>query len=690
MNFSNTKRVNALCRFQFSKIFYLLPFLTLSFLVALLGVFVIESAGRTTFATPGAPGSPGHPATLTTSVSSPTVNFHFSAAELQSSTFKTSSVTVNISTNNETGATTYLSSVDEDTNLNSTDPTISQKFTSITSETGSSGFTQNKWGYRASTSAPSGNYKPIAKASQADLLYTENTPNTVTYNLEFGVKPSPDLPASTYTKQILISSVTNHVPTSTVFIPGQNFKNAIISLGPTGGVVGSFKRANAAPPAGTATTIVSTADSEVPAYAWYDPAAQSILWWSDADTAYANEDSSHMFEDIGDNYGNMDFIDMAGINTSRVKNMSYMFHGGKWIIKRLNLTGFDTSNVEDMREMFGSYNICSPSNIPDPIDFSSFNTSNVRTMAGMFSGACLPTIDIRNFNTMMVYDMSRMFADLTVTTSIDASGLQVPNVSNVDRIFSRSESLLSIDVSGWNLTGITDMSEMFADLPSLTNLNLHGFETRNVTNMKSMFKGARSLANLDLSSFDTSQVTNMASMFEDMYSLTTINLSSFDTSNVTTMNRMFFMTTGNPPITDLDLSSFNTSQVTDMERMFVGLAYLQNLNVSSFDTRNVENMEAMFYYTFVVNQNNTQLDISNFDTHNLRRADGMFNYMKVKTIYASPNFVTDNLTPNPANVFMDNSNLTGGNGTTWAWPNYTSNFAHIDAPGNPGYFTQKP
>lgn len=31
MNFSNTKRANALRRFQFSKIFYLLPFLTLSF-----------------------------------------------------------------------------------------------------------------------------------------------------------------------------------------------------------------------------------------------------------------------------------------------------------------------------------------------------------------------------------------------------------------------------------------------------------------------------------------------------------------------------------------------------------------------------------------------------------------------------------------------------------------------------------
>lgn len=688
MNFSNTKRANALRRFQFSKIFYLLPFLTLSFLVTLLGIFVIESANRATFATPGAPGSPGHPATLTTSVSSPTVNFHFNAAELQSSAFKTSSVTVNISTNNETGATTYLSSVDEDTNLNSTDPTISQKFTSITSETGSSGFTQNKWGYRASTSTPNGNYKPIAKASQADLLYTENTPNTVTYNLEFGVKPSPDLPAGTYTKQILITSVTNHVPTSTVLIPGQNFRDAITSLGPTG-VVKSFKRANAAPPAGATTKVVSTADSEVPAYAWYDPAAQSILWWSDADVTYANEDSSQMFEDIGDNYDNMDLIDMAGINTSRVRNMSYMFHGGKWIIKRLNLTEFDTSNVEDMSNMFGSYNICSPSNIPDPIDFSSFNTSNVRTMAGMFSGACLPTIDIRNFNTMMVYDMSRMFADLTVTTSIDASGLQVPNVSNADRIFSRSESLLSIDVSGWNLTGITDMSEMFADLPFLTNLNLHGFETRNVTNMKSMFKGASSLANLDLLSFDTSQVTNMASMFKDMGSLNNINLSSFDTRNVTDMSEMFAMTVVNPPISNLDLSSFNTSNVTNMYGMFQGMSNLVNLNLQSFDTRNVTNMKDMFYWAFMTPENSI-IDLSSFDTRNVTNMEGMFFYTKAKTIYASPSFVTTAITTTPHDPFMSNPNLTGANGTTWDWSKRDRIYARIDTPGNPGFFTQKP
>ena len=218
---------------------------------------------------------------------------------------------------------------------------------------------------------------------------------------------------------------------------------------------------------------------------------------------------------------------------------------------------------------------------------------------------------------------------------------------------------------------------------------MNSFTTKNVTNMRYMFAGTKKLANLDLSSFDTSKVTTMERMFQDMESLTNINLSSFDTRNVTDMSRMFFMTSANPPIANLDLSSFDTSKVTTMERMFVGLAHLQNLNVSSFDTRNVTNMEAMFYFTFVSHPNGT-LDLSSFDTHNLRRADGMFNYMKVKTIYASPNFITNNLTPNPSNIFMSNDNLVGGNGTTYTWPNYTSNFARIDTPGNPGYFTQKP
>ena len=183
----------------------------------------------------------------------------------------------------------------------------------------------------------------------------------------------------------------------------------------------------------------------------------------------------------------------------------------------------------------------------------------------------------------------------------------------------------------------------------------------------------------------------MYGMFSDMESLQTINLSGFNTSNVESMAYMFHMTNvaAGPPITSLDLSSFDTSKVTNMERMFSGLTNLQNLNLSSFDTRNVTNMEAMFYNTFVTHPNGV-LDISSFDTSRVNNMTSMFYYMKVKTIYVSPSFVTNSLYQQPSLLFLNMSNLTGGNGTTYASPNNTSNFAHIDAPGNPGYFTRKP
>ena len=628
----SNSHANTFLRLRPSKIFYFIPFFAFSFVFVFLSLFTIHQSQTSTFAAPGAPGTPGNPASLSTSVSTPVVNFNFNGTEIQSSTFKSSTIALNVSTNNITGATTYISSIDEDTSLNPTDSSVTQKITSIDSSISETSFAPKKWGYRASRTTPSGNFNPIAKLSSADILYTENNPATVNYNVEFGVKSGPDLLSGSYTKQILFSSITNHVPTSTTFIRGQDFKNTLIGLGSIG-VVKSFKHSTSAPPAGADTKVVSTADSDVPAYVWYDAATQSILWYSDADTAYANEDSSYMFNDVGDNTSGMNLIDTAGINTSRVKNMSYMFHSSKWTIKKINLAGFDTSNVEDMSYMFGCY-AYSPSWSVDPIDLSSFNTSKVTNMQGMFSGSYLPSIDIRHFDTSNVTDMSYMFQDLKKATSLDLSGLNVKKVSNIQSTFSGNTNLQSLDLNGWELDSITSMYGLFNNLPKLTSLNLNSFTTKNVTNMNYMFAGTKKLANLDLSSFDTSKVTTM-------------------------------------------------------ERMFVGLANLQNLNVSSFDTRNVTNMEAMFYFTFVSHPNGT-LDLSSFDTHNLQRADGMFNYMKVKTIYASSNFVTTNLTPNPSTIFMSTDNLVGGNGTAYAWPNYTSAYAHIDAPGNPGYFTQKP
>ena len=631
MNLMRNSHANTFLRLRSSKIFHFIPFFAFSLVFVFLSLFAIYQSQTSTFAAPGAPGTPGNPASLSTSVSTPVVNFNFNGTEIQSSTFKSSTIALNVSTNNITGATTYISSVDEDTSLNPTDSSVAQKITSIDSSISETSFAPKKWGYRASKTTPSGNFNPIAKLSSADILYTENNPATVNYNVEFGVKSGPDLLSGSYTKQILFSSITNHVPTSTTFIPGQNFRDALVGLGALG-VVKSFKHSTSAPSAGANTKIVSTADSDVPAYVWYDAASQSILWYSDADIAYANEDSSSMFKDIGNNYSNMNLIDTAGINTSRVKNMSYMFHSSKWIIKKINLAGFDTSNVTDM---------------------------------------------------------SFMFSDLRKATSLDLSGLNVKKVSNIQHIFSGSNDLQSLNLAGWELDSITSMYSLFSNLPKLTSLNLNGFTTKNVTDMTYMFAGTKKLANLDLSSFDTSKVIDMHGMFQNMESLNNINLSSFDTSSVTSMQYMFSMNITNPPISTLDLSNFNTSNVTNMQGMFEGMANLTDLKIQSFDTRKVTNMNRMFYWTFMSPENSI-LDISNFDTRSLVSATGMFNYTKVKTIYVSDKFTVSHLSPSPTEMFMTNTNLVGGNGTHYVYPNNSSQYAHIDAPGNPGYFTQKP
>ena len=149
---------------------------------------------------------------------------------------------------------------------------------------------------------------------------------------------------------------------------------------------------------------------------------------------------------------------------------------------------------------------------------------------------------------------------------------------------------------------------------------------------------------------------------------------------------MFF---GTKKLANLDLSSFDTSNVTNMAEMFRHDGAIYPLDVSSFDTRKGTNMTKMFYSTLMSPENST-LDISNFDTRSLVSAAGMFNYTKAKTIYASDKFTVAHLSPSPTAMFMTNDNLVGGNGTAYVWPNYNSTFAHIDAPGNPGYFTQKP
>ena len=107
-----------------------------------------------------------------------------------------------------------------------------------------------------------------------------------------------------------------------------------------------------------------------------------------------------------------------------------------------------------------------------------------------------------------------------------------------------NKDLLEIDVSNFDTSKVTDMSRMFYDLRNITSLNLSNFDTSKVTDMNRMFSGMSNLITLDLSNFDTSKVTTMMSMFyldeipKDKLEIIYVN-NDFNTTNLTDTYLMF-------------------------------------------------------------------------------------------------------------------------------------------------------
>ncbi len=375
----------------------------------------------------------------------------------------------------------------------------------------------------------------------------------------------------------------------------------------------------------------------------------------------ANKDSSYLFY----NFKNVEGIEgLEYLDTSNVTDMTSMFHFCK-SLTNLDLSSFDTSNVTNMAYMLAG-NYLHPSGLQN-IDISSFdtskvtnmsnmfqycrvsklefgekfNTSNVRTMAYMFSGdGGLTNLDLSHFDTSNVTDMQWMFDGCTGLIELNISNFNTSNVTNMFQTFNACFSLNSLDLNNFNTSNVTNMNRMFYQCKNLEYLNIQSFLTSNVTNMEYMFGNCGKLKKLNLSNFDTSKVTNMSGMFSNCNSLVDLNLNNFNTSNVTNMSNMFYLCVN---LTNLDLSSFNTSNVTSMGSMFSWCRAILNLDLSNFDTSKVVSMEWMFYKC----ENIESLDLSNFNTSKVKDMHGMFagDYISNKlTTLDISNFDTSNVT----------------------------------------------
>lgn len=351
---------------------------------------------------------------------------------------------------------------------------------------------------------------------------------------------------------------------------------------------------------------VDNGRTEYSIYAWLSNDG-TVYWWSDAKNVYITN-GSRLLRNLSDST----VIDVTGLDTSKMTNMTYMFGGDK-AVKTLNLQGFDTSNVTDMSHMFRDCN-----NLVS-VDLRRFDTSLTTTMASMFRDcSSLINVDLSSFDTSMVRNMSEMFYGCSKMTSLDVKGFDTSVVENMSSMFYNCPSLPEIDLSNFDTSTVTTMQQMFEYCRGLTSLDLSNFDTSSVTNMYQMFAYCSGLRSLDLNGFDTSSVNTMEQMFRDCTALTALDVSGFDTSSVTTMYFMFYNCNKLP---SLDLSSFDTSSVTTMQQMFQACSSLTSLDVSSFDTSSVTTMQQMFQGC----KNLPSLDLNSFDTSSVMYMSNMFN-----------------------------------------------------------------
>ena len=278
----------------------------------------------------------------------------------------------------------------------------------------------------------------------------------------------------------------------------------------------------------------------------------------------------------------------------------------------LNLLNFETKNINDMSGMF--YDCSSLTSL----NLSNFNTENVKDMSYMFYNcSSLISLDLSCFLTNNVQNMSGMFYDCSLLTSLNLSNFNTENVKDMSYMFYNCSSLISLDLSCFLTNNVQDMNNMFSNCSSLISLNLSNFNTENVKNIKSMFYKCPSLTSLDLSNINIINIDDLSGLFSNCSLLNSLNLTNFKSNNALYINCMFSNCSS---LISLDLSNFNSKNVINMNNMFSKCSSLSSLNISNFNTDNVEDMSWMFYKCSSLNS----LNLSNFKTNKVNNMSFMF------------------------------------------------------------------
>lgn len=122
-------------------------------------------------------------------------------------------------------------------------------------------------------------------------------------------------------------------------------------------------------------------------------------------------------------------LDLKGVNTSKVENMSYMFSNCNSLVE-LDVSGIDTSSVTSFESMF-------------------------------MQCQSLKTLDVSHFDVSRVTMMNDMFRGCSSLESLNLSGLCFKSCTHADRIFMSCDKLSELNTVGLSFPKLSPASTNF-------------------------------------------------------------------------------------------------------------------------------------------------------------------------------------------------------------------------------------
>lgn len=131
------------------------------------------------------------------------------------------------------------------------------------------------------------------------------------------------------------------------------------------------------------------------------------------------------------------------------------------------------------------------------VDLAGIDTQYVLDMSSMFEKcSSLERIDLENLNTKKVRGMMYMFADCDSLSSIDLSGFETDELWSMGAMFAACDKLEIVNLSSFDTKNVRDMGMMFYGCSSLKEVDLSSFDLDNLEWAKKLIEDCPSLEKL--------------------------------------------------------------------------------------------------------------------------------------------------------------------------------------------------